>query len=214
MQKKRAVLFDFDGTLADSIGIWIEVVEQLLKEGLGLKETVGRDELVGLRKEGIYQAIKKMGIPFYDLLRLVYKGRQSFCKRIDEVVPVRGIPDLIQWLKRENYLVGVVTSNSAECVRRFLLKNNMNVFDFMRCGVHLFGKKRVLEGAVRKLGLDRNEVIYVGDEIRDIEAAKDTGIKIIAVTWGFNTEDALCRFNPDYIARDPCDIRLIVSVLN
>lgn len=67
---------------------------------------------------------------------------------------------------------------------------------------------------MRKLGLDRNEVIYVGDEIRDIESAKDTGIKIIAVTWGFNTEDALCRFNPDYIAKDPRDIRLIVSKLN
>lgn len=59
MGKRRAVLFDFDGTLADSIGIWIEVVEQLLKEGMGLKETVSRDELVGLRKEGIYHAIKR-----------------------------------------------------------------------------------------------------------------------------------------------------------
>jgi phosphoglycolate phosphatase-like HAD superfamily hydrolase len=52
----------------------------------------------------------------------------------------------------------------------------------------------------------------VCDEVRDIEAAKKSGIKSIAVAWGYNTKDALIKENPDFLVNSPDElINIIVS---
>jgi len=53
-------------------------------------------------------------------------------------------------------------------------------------------------------------VFYVCDEVRDIEAARKSGISSIAVTWGYNTKDALIKENPDFLANTPDELRDII----
>ena len=51
-----------------------------------------------------------------------------------------------------------------------------------------------------------DEIIYVGDEMRDIEASKKVGIPVIAVSWGLNKREALESFKPDQMAHSPKDL--------
>ena len=57
----------------------------------------------------------------------------------------------------------------------------------------------------------KNHVFYVCDEVRDIEAARKSGIKSIAVTWGYNTKGALIKENPDFLVNSPDELRNIIT---
>jgi phosphoglycolate phosphatase len=144
---------------------------------------------------------------------LIQKGRRAFAEKVPYVFPVEGVPDAIQQLKREGYTLGVLTSNAEENVRQFLASHKMDVFDFIYSESSILGKKKLLQRMLREKHLDRGHVIYVGDEIRDIDAAKKAGIRVIAVTWGFNTEEALRENSPDYIAKHPQDLCAIATAL-
>lgn len=78
-----------------------------------------------------------------------------------------------------------------------------DVFDFIYSGKNLFGKDKVMVQMLAKEGLAKASVLYVGDELRDIEASKKVGLKVVAVTWGLHTKEALEALNPDAVAETP-----------
>jgi len=59
---------------------------------------------------------------------------------------------------------------------------------------------------VREHKLDKNNVIYVGDETRDIRSARKSQIPIVAVTWGFNATEILSQHQPDYLVDHPSEL--------
>ena len=67
----------------------------------------------------------------------------------------------------------------------------------------MFGKDKKLRSAMRKYNLNPKETFYIGDETRDIEAAKKVRIKSVAVTWGFESEKVLKKADPDFIIKSP-----------
>jgi phosphoglycolate phosphatase-like HAD superfamily hydrolase len=84
------------------------------------------------------------------------------------------------------------------------------LFSFIYSGTALFGKHKVLRKFLRKNNLAPEDVIYVGDETRDIEASMKIRIKVVAVSWGFNSAQALAAQNPDFLIHHP---RELVEVL-
>jgi len=92
-----------------------------------------------------------------------------------------------------------------------LNKNNLNVFDFIYSEGDIFNKADKMKTLLEERKLNPESVFYVGDETRDIEAARAAGIKMIAVSWGFNKEEILKKENPDYLIRKPEEL---VSLLN
>jgi phosphoglycolate phosphatase-like HAD superfamily hydrolase len=63
---------------------------------------------------------------------------------------------------------------------------------------------------IKQRKIIKSEMFYVCDEVRDIVAAQKSGIKSIAVTWGYNTQDALTKENPDFIVDTPNELRNII----
>ena len=59
---------------------------------------------------------------------------------------------------------------------------------------------------IKKERLELKEVLYVGDEIRDIHAAKNTGIHIASVAWGYNTVESLKKNKPEYLIYEPAEL--------
>ena len=86
-----------------------------------------------------------------------------------------------------------------------------NLFEFVYSESSLFGKHVVLKRMCSKQNIDPLEVVYVGDEDRDIIAAKKVKIKIIAVTWGFNSKAKLSKEKPDYLVDLPMQIIEVIS---
>ena len=91
---------------------------------------------------------------------------------------------------------GNLSTNSTETVNKFLVNNQLdNYFGFRKTDVPLFGKKRALRRVKRRLLKSYAHLLYIGDEIRDIEACQKAGVDIISVSWGFNSRSALIEHN-------------------
>ena len=127
------------------------------------------------------------------------------------MVPTVNISPLLFELHHdEHFQIGILTSNTQENVKQFLGKNELNFFDFIRTGKSVFGKSHIINKIIKQRHASKSEAFYVCDEVRDIEAAKKSGIKSIAVTWGYNTKDALIKENPDFLVNSPDELRNII----
>ena len=142
-----------------------------------------------------YIQIRKRQVPF-----VLLHAKKLLHHQITEVKPCREnmMQVLIRLKAERNIKIGIITTNSKKNVEAFLRQNNMDFFDVI-ISSSLFGKAAKLKKVLRKQDLDRAEIAYVGDEIRDIDAAKKLDIDIISVTWGYNSPESLKMRNPDHM---------------
>lgn len=200
--KQNAVLFDFDGTIADSERTLIDALNVLAPE-FGF-EPIASQELPSLRDKSARELIvSRLHIPLWKvwkIARLERKGRKEFEKRAENVVVFPGIAELISKL-RGNLIVGIVSSNSKKAIETILRQADITV-DFIHSGSRVFGKTRAIQSALKKHGIEPSHVIYIGDELRDIEACRKIGIRMIAVLWGLNDAAALSKTGVE-VATDP-----------
>lgn len=207
---KQTIIFDFDGTLADSFTLVKNILLNLSEE-FGYKKPT-ENEIIQIRSTHPKDVMKMLGLPSYKLPFLALKVKSLMQKHIKDVQPIHGIGKALFALKLENYSLGIVTSNSSKNVQFFLREHNLDIFDFIQTESSIFGKARGLNQVLKKQKLNKNDVIYVGDEIRDIEAAKKVGMKSIAVSWGYNDKKGLQKYNPNALI-DKAE-NLLISVQN
>lgn len=204
----KTVIFDFDGTIADSESEGVRIYNQLAaKYGFGQIDSL---QIPEFKSKRIRELIKILGIPMYKIPRLVYLWRKEFGKSVATLKVFSWMPEILQALKARGFKIGLLSSNAQENILAFLKNNDLEIFDFIYTGASVFGKGRLLNNALKTHQLIKNETIYVGDEMRDIEAARKVGIKIISVTWGLNSEQGLKSLNPDYIVNRPEEILKII----
>ncbi len=209
MASIRLVLFDFDGTVSDSHDAAIETYNSLSSK-FGFRR-VQSEELPMLREKTTLEILKHLKISKIKLPFVMKEARIRFQTRIEELKPIHGIRSSLNRLKEEGYELGILTSNSKTNVQAFLLNNEMEVFDFVYSGASIFGKGKMLKNLMKRHKLKPCEVVYVGDETRDIEAAKNAGIQMISVSWGFNTKQILKSQKPDFLIDHPSEL---LHVLN
>lgn len=205
---KAIVIFDFDGTIADTLHLLVGALNRLSSR-FRYRRITPEDipELRGMRPRQIMSNLNMsfLSLPF--VLKLV---RREMNRGLSGAKPTTEMRDILLTLKRNGCEIGILTSNTEQNVKEFLINNNLDVFDFLYSGNSLFGKGRVLRSIIRKNRFNPNSVFYVGDEIRDIDAARKTGVTMIAVPWGFNTPDALRRAGPDHMVETMDDILKII----
>lgn len=194
--QKKILIFDFDGTIADSLQLFVEIFNKLASKYN--YEPASKDQVENLRGKSAREVISSLKIPKYKLPIIFIDGRREFTRSIGELEIFPGMRKLFLLLKK-SYQLGIVTSNSVENVEGFLEKNNIAIFDFIYSDKNLFGKGKVLKGLIKKYNFISEDLIYIGDEVRDIEAAKESNIKIISVSWGFNTREVLLKNKPDAV---------------
>jgi phosphoglycolate phosphatase len=88
----------------------------------------------------------------------------------------------------------------------FFYKNLIDSITKIYCKASLFGKDKLITKFLKKYNLNASEILYVGDETRDIVACQKVGVKIAWVEWGYDTKEAAAAVNPDYLAASPRDI--------
>lgn len=204
----KCILFDFDGTIADSFENFLEIVK-VLSEKNNLPR-LSRDEIEELRDQDARSIIKKLKIPFYKIPQLARDMKALQAESLTKIHPFKGLPEVLQELKNQGYKLGIVTSNSERNVRSFLKKSDLELFESVQSDSSLFGKDRMIAKFLSRNGITREDVIYVGDEMRDIEACRRIGIPIVAVTWGFNSRQGLETLRPDYLIDSPEELPVIL----
>ncbi|MEA1972965.1 MAG: HAD hydrolase-like protein [Candidatus Cloacimonadota bacterium] len=205
MKKKKMVIFDFDGTIADTIHLGLQISNELAGE-FNFK-TIAKEDVKNLREYSSHEILKKMKISLVKVPFIALKFQRELSKRIDELRPIDGMIDLIKKLSDLKIKIGILTSNSKENVERFLENYKLdNVFSFIHSERNIFGKTIVLKKTLWEQKYKPSEVFYIGDETRDIDSAKKAHISIIAVGWGLNSEKALLKHNPEYLVSNPSEL--------
>ncbi len=217
--KHSAVIFDFDGTIADSFNIFLIILNRLAQE-MGFK-AVAPEKIESFRSKTSQEVVHSLGIPFFKLPFVLQRARKEFGKMksgkvisgkvISGISVVPGMKETLHRLKEQEVQLGLITSNAADNVQAFLKANEVDYFDFLSASSGLWGKARRIDKMISLYGLEREKVLYVGDETRDIEAAHKAGVRIAAVSWGYNNAEALSKFSPDYLLDAPEDLLSIVT---
>ena len=141
---------------------------------------------------------------------MIRKVRRKIHSRIELLSPSVDLLPILKFLKENDCQVGIVTTNIEENVRAFLHSNNMDYFDFFYTTKKIFGKAKTIYKIIKDMKLEKSNVYFVGDEVRDVEAGKKARIKTIAVSWGYNTKEALAKENPDYLIDSPEELEKII----
>lgn len=209
MKDKKVLLFDFDGTLVDSL-ILLKQIANSFSSKYGYK-IIKDEDLEFLRGKGPREVLKFLEVPLLKIPFIAIDFKKAFQRSLTNVSLVEGIRETLEELDRKGFVLGVLTSNGKENVETYFKMQGIDFIDFVYADVHLFGKSRSIAKALKQNGLRKQDVIYIGDEIRDIEATKKIDIRIVAVSWGFNTEEVLRKALPDYIVRKPSEILNIAS---
>lgn len=203
----RHVIFDFDGTLADSLPLFIELAQELV----GV--TISQDDIERYRNMPSREILKEVKVPIYRFPSLLVKGKALMMKRMNEVKAFPGLNGVVEELgANSGRKLYVVSSNSAGIINSFLETNNLSDnFASIYGNVGLFSKAQAIKKVMKREGFDISDSVYIGDEVRDIEAAQKVGMPIISVTWGFNGKKLLEKSKPNYLIDKPEEILKIVN---
>ncbi len=203
------ILFDFDGTIANSIDTGITIINRLAKD-FGYKQ-LDLDEIKRLQNLSSREIVKQSKVSIFALPFLVRRFQAELNREIQNLHPIPGMREALLTLKQHGDRLGIISSNSEENVRAFLKAQSLeSVFDWVSSSPKIFGKSRVIKQVIRQNRLDPQTVFYVGDETRDIEAAKKSKVRSIAVSWGFNSRQALAAYQPDFLIQHPQEFAGII----
>jgi phosphoglycolate phosphatase len=206
---RRAIVFDFDGTIADSEQMIIEVYEKFAKKAGWPKLT--HKAYVKLRSGSAREAMRWADIKFWQLPGLLKSGRQEYKRHKDEIKLFPYMSEVISDLADNGESVYILSSNSKETVRSILDINGLGGRVKILKGSPLFRKHKTLKRLLGKNNYEPSQSWMIGDEMRDIEAAKKAGMKSVGVVWGLQSIEALGKASPTAIARKPRDITKLLK---
>ena len=205
---KQVVIFDFDGTLANSISLAIRLYNEHAEHFKALP--ISEDDLPDLRRlvkeVGYAKTLKTKHIRLSRMPAMVLTISREMRQHMAEVKPYPGIVEALQELKARGFRLGVLTSNQEHLVREFLETHQYPMFDFIVSEKTLFGKDKALKKIMKKFSLERAEVVYVGDEPRDIVASRKADVAVIGVTWGLAGVEGLGKTPPDILVHDASEL--------
>jgi len=188
------VVFDFDGTLADTFGWFMEALNVSAgKFGFSKAPT---DEHETLRGWSFSEISKHLGVPTWKVPRVAHFMRKKMQVDIETISAFDGVKDLLVSLDAAGIRLGLVSSNSWENIEA-VLGTQTSFFVHRSCGVSIFGKASKLRKILSASGTRPENALFVGDELRDEEAARAVGMKFGAVSWGYNRPDVLRERDPD-----------------
>jgi len=209
----KLIVFDFDGTIADTYDAFVEIVNSLAGE-FGYKPA-NQEELAHYKNLSSREIVRQSKIPLFKIPFILKRVKSALSQKIKQLRPIQGIDTVLFKLKDEGYSLGIITSNAKENVQVFLENNGLReLFDFIHSGTTLFGKHKIIDKVRYQYQLTTEEIIYVGDETRDILAAGNSEVKVIAVGWGFNSPEILKQHNPSAFISHPSDLLRVLEQWN
>jgi phosphoglycolate phosphatase len=195
--KYKLVIFDFDGTLADSFPWFVGIINQVADK-YRFKH-IADHEIDTLRGYDARKLMKHLGVAWWKMPLIARHVRKLMAEDIHHISLFAGVSDVLKRLADDGVTLAVVSSNSQSNVLRVLGPDNAARISYFGCGVSLFGKQAKFREILSKTGISPRETLCIGDETRDILAAKSENLACGAVTWGFATTEALRAHAPNEV---------------
>lgn len=208
----QCLIFDFDGTLADTEEHTFKIFN-LMADKYNYKKMT-REDLAHIKHLNFREIIKWVGIPYSKVPGIIKEGQKLMKENIEDIKPFeQDIRKVLLSIHDKVHNIGIITSNTKKNVESFLDKYNIDFFQFI-ISSPLHSKEKKINSIAKKYSVDKHNILYVGDETRDILACKKSGVMCAAVTWGYNSIEALTRHNPDYIINNLEELMEIIIELD
>jgi phosphoglycolate phosphatase len=193
----KLAIFDFDGTLADSLSTLPALLNQAAAH-FGFRQ-ISDDEFIMLRGRGTRDLIGDLGVPLWKIPMIAAWMRRMAAEEAGALSLFPGTDAVLRRLHVAGIGLAVVSSNSQATIARGLGSEIAALFGHYECGTAIFGKAAKFRKVLRRANLPGSSAIAIGDEARDIDAAHEAGIDAGAVTWGFATPELLRRHEPEIL---------------
>jgi phosphoglycolate phosphatase len=165
---------------------------------------VDEQEIQTLRAKDNRTIIREMGVPMWKLPFIAH-----YIRRQAALAPppplFAGAPEALAALKSAGVRLAIVSSNSETTIRRALGAHAAHI-ELFECNAGLFGKASKFRSLLRRARVAASDAIAIGDETRDIEAARLAGIACGAVAWGYALPALLVARNPDAMFADVAEM--------
>jgi phosphoglycolate phosphatase len=192
--KPRLVIFDMDGTLADSFPWFVAVMNEVADKFRFRR--IDPSDIETLRRLDSRGILEWLGVPRWKLPLIARHMRKLKAAHIGEIALFPGVDRMLRELAARGIGIAIVSSDSEANVRATLGPENSQYIGFYACGASLFGKHAKFRRVLQASGIEARHAIAIGDELRDAEAAARAGIAFAAVTWGYAHADALRATKP------------------
>lgn len=189
MNAAKVIIFDFDGTIADTSSLIRGIYNEMAAENGW--PTIDEKEYQRLRGLGFVKAQKWSGIKSWQIPSLMREGLKRFHRHTHEIELFKGMPELISRLADNGKIIYILSTNNPQIIKEVLGRYGISDKVKILKRSALFSKHYPIRHLVTKHKYKPENVWMVGDEVRDIEAAKRAGVKGVAVNWGLQTKDLL-----------------------
>ncbi|HXK52910.1 HAD-IA family hydrolase [Candidatus Nomurabacteria bacterium] len=204
----KNIIFDFDGTIADSFNFLLKVVNSNpSKYGI---DGIDANEIPKLRSLSMRYIFREFNINVFKIPRFVKMLREEMRNNLSDLALIEGMAEIISGLQSHGYKIYILTSNDRRIVTAYLKMHKISGILDIYSGRKLFKKHRLIKKMLRKKHLRKKETLYVGDEIRDIVACEKAGIDIASVTWGFNDSATLAKKSPKFLVDTPEQLKNVI----
>ncbi len=205
----RCIIFDFDGTIADTEHFAFHISNELA-ERYNFKK-ITREELSDMKKMHFKELLEYIEVSARQLPFILRRGQKLLRHNMHEVqFCEEHFPEFLDELRKRELILGIITSNTKKNVLRFLADKNIEIFKFV-LAASLFNKQSKVQHIMKKYSLAPEEILYVGDEVRDIHSARASGVHIASVVWGYNDRQFLEAEQPDWLLEDSREILEILD---
>lgn len=187
-------IFDLDGTLADTWPWFVEALDEAaIRFDLHRPDAAERE---ALRTCDPREILRRLRVPIWKVPAITRYMRARKAEAGGRIGLFPGAGYMLERLSAAGLALAMVSSDSEANVRA-TLGTSATLIEHFACEASLFGKAAHLRRVLKLSGVAPGGAIYIGDEVRDAEAAHDVGIAFGAVTWGFATPGALRAKSPE-----------------
>jgi phosphoglycolate phosphatase len=202
----RFVLWDFDGTLADSMAVGLGIINRLAAQYRFKPIT----DPYSIRKMTVRKFLKEHKIGFLKLPKVTRAFQLAMRGEIDKIKLYPGLVRVLKQTRAAGVKHAILSSNSPENIQAFLQANDIaDLFEFTAGCFKLLGKARGIKRVIKQRKLLKREVLYIGDEVRDVLAARKAGIDVAAVSWGINDFKTLAGEEPTHQVTTPEELLMV-----
>ncbi len=195
----KLLIFDYDGVLFDTKNIAFNLVTKACKKFCKFSIDNWKD-FIDIYKSNFYDAMRKRGVRKKDLEKMTAFSIKELKKKKLHIHP--GIKSVIKKLSKTHTLA-VISSNYDDIMKKNLKKNGiLDNFHYILGTEEGESKRKKIASLLKKTKTSKSEAVFITDTVGDIKEARKSGIKVMAVTWGFHSKAILKKAKPGFVVEN------------